>query len=165
MIDHNETITTDNAALEGIRQELNELKDLFVRRLMNDKQKAGLLQTVTDAAQYAFIEPFLNDIILLLDRLCRTEGELSESVIGELLEILGRRGVELIEVPAVFDPVTCRALKSEESETLAPKTVVEVLRNGYTFNGKVLRPADVVVSTAKKQTTNGATPECVDRNT
>ena len=78
----------DEASLHEIRDEIGALRDLFSRRLMNDKQKNELIQTLTDGATFAFIEPFIHDIILLLDRIERSEDEVVRSIRDELLEIL-----------------------------------------------------------------------------
>ena len=74
--------------LHELRSELTALRDLFSRRLMNDKQKAELIQTLTAGANFACIEPFLYDLILLLDRIDGSDDELVQSVQEELMEIL-----------------------------------------------------------------------------
>jgi len=142
--------THDEASLRELRDEIGALRDMFSRRLMNDKQKNELIQTVTDGANFAFIEPFLYDIILLLDRLERSGDEEVLSIRDELLEILERRGVEVIEVKDGFDPKLCRAVRSVESEEVAALTVAQVVRKGYTLSGRVIRPAEVVVARPKR---------------
>ena len=77
----------DEASLHEIRDEIGALRHLFYRRQMNDKQKNELIQTLTDGATFAFIEPFIHDIILLLDRIERSEDEVVRSIRDELLEI------------------------------------------------------------------------------
>ena len=106
----------DEASLHEIRDEIGALRDLFSRRLMNDKQKNELIQTLTDGATFAFIEPFIHDIILLLDRIERSEDEVVRSIRDELLEILERRGVEVIKVSSEFDPKLYKAVRSFESD-------------------------------------------------
>ena len=111
--------------LGEVRAELNALRDLFSRRLMNDKQKNELIQTVTNGANFACIEPFLYDLILLMDRIEGEKEELLQSVREEIMEILERRGVEKIKV-------------------------THIVRSGYTYAGRVVRPAEVVVVKPKK---------------
>ena len=113
---------------------------------MNDKQKAELIQTLTAGANFACIEPFLYDLILLLDRIDGSDDELVQSVQEELMEILERRGVEKIE----FDPRLCKAVRVVESEDAGAMRIGGVLRSGYTFAGRVVRPAEVVVIKPKK---------------
>ena len=128
--------------LHELRSELTALRDLFSRRLMNDKQKAELIQTLTAGANFACIEPFLYDLILLLDRIDGSDDELVQSVQEELMEILERRGVEKIEVASEVDP--------RLSEDAGAMRIGGVLRSGYTFAGRVVRPAEVVVIKPKK---------------
>ena len=128
--------------LHELRSELTALRDLFSRRLMNDKQKAELIQTLTAGANFACIEPFLYDLILLLDRIDGSD--------DELVQILERRGVEKIEVASEFDPRLCKAVRVVESEDAGAMRIGGVLRSGYTFAGRVVRPAEVVVIKPKK---------------
>ena len=48
----------------------------------------------------------------------------------------------------LFDPRRMNAIESEESDTVAADTVLEVYRSGYEWNGEVFRPAQVKVSRA-----------------
>ena len=138
-----------NAATEttlaDVQKEVTELKDLFYRRLMNDKQKTELINSVSAFAQFSFIEPFLNDILLLLDRVDRHDGDFAASVGDELFEIINRRGVERVDTTGAFNPEQHRAVRTEESP-FATGTILSVVRNGFSFNGKIFRPADVVVA-------------------
>ncbi|HEX6256341.1 MAG TPA: nucleotide exchange factor GrpE [Euzebyales bacterium] len=68
---------------------------------------------------------------------------------GELREILERAGLEDVPgVDAPFDPTWHDAVMQVEGETTddgEPK-VAQVLRSGYRFKGRVLRPASVAVT-------------------
>jgi molecular chaperone GrpE (heat shock protein) len=145
MDSNNETNEVNETTLAELKNEVYELKDLFYRRLMNDKQKTELINTVSGLAQFAVIEPFLDDIFLLIDRIERVEDEFSVSVCDELYEILNRRGVEKVDTAGTFNPEHHRVIRTEEM-TADTGTIVEVVRNGYIFNGKVIRFADVVVA-------------------
>lgn len=138
--------THDEESLRELREEVAALRDLFTRRLMEDKQKTELIKTLGDGARFAFIEPFLYEIILLLDRLDRAEDEFSRSVRDELFDILQRRGVERIEVKREFDPRLYKAVRVTESAEVSALTVTGVVRRGYVFSGRVVRPAEVIVA-------------------
>jgi len=73
-----------------------------------------------------------------------------EMTLSRLKEVLRSEGIE--EIPAErgkpFDPFRHEVVASEESDAYEEGTILEVLRKGYTFKGKVLRPA--LVKTAKK---------------
>lgn len=61
-----------------------------------------------------------------------------------LVDALARLGLERLE-PAgeAFDPVQHDAVMHEDSTEVTAPTVAEVLRVGYSWNGRVLRPAMV----------------------
>lgn len=143
-------ISSTRHELSEVREELKALSDLFSRRLMNDKKKNELIQTVTDAANYACIEPFLYDLILLLDRIEGEKDEVVQSIKEELTEILERRGVEKIKVTREFNSKLNKAVRVTESEEVTSLQVVRIVRNGYTYADRVVRPAEVVVARPKK---------------
>ena len=101
--------------LGKIKEELGFLKDLFVRRLNDDKQKAQMINTLDEGARFAFIEPFLTDIILVLDRLEKNDDDFVQSVYEEIYDILHRRRVERIKVTEEFNPALCKAIKSNDN--------------------------------------------------
>jgi molecular chaperone GrpE len=58
---------------------------------------------------------------------------------------------EVRPIPAMgrpFDPRLMNAIETEETGTVPDGTVLEVYRNGYEWNGKVYRPAQVKVAKA-----------------
>lgn len=131
--------------LSAAREDISYLRDLFVRRLNDDKQKNAVIQKLAEGATYAFIEPFLYDIILLLDRLEKSNDDFVASVNEELYGILNRRGVEKIKVTREFNPALYKAVKVSEDPAADMLYVTGIIRNGYTFSGKVVRPAEVAV--------------------
>lgn len=65
----------------------------------------------------------------------------------QLDRLLSQEGVEPIEAKGKpFDPHLEEAVHSVEDRTVPDHTVVDEVRKGYTLNGQVLRPAQVVVS-------------------
>jgi molecular chaperone GrpE len=71
-----------------------------------------------------------------------------EMVHAQLLAVLGKEGVELIDpFGAEFDPNMHQAVSQREDLEVPEHTVVDVLQRGYRMHGRVLRPAMVVVST------------------
>ena len=135
-------------AIGNVSEELQRLSDLFTRRLMEDKQKNVLIDTVTSGASFAFIEPFLSDLILVLDRLDKEEGDFAESLKDELMDILARRGVSELQVSEgeAFNPSYMKAIRMVESEEVSEVIVSAVSRKGYALSGKVIRPTEVIVA-------------------
>lgn len=135
-----------------VKENVKYLQDLFVRRLNDDKQKNGMINHLEKLSSFAFIEPFISELILILDRIDRSEDDFAQSIGEELLGILQRRGVEKIVTTEEFDPAFCKAVRINETIGTDNTKVTQVIRNGYTFSGRVIRPAEVVVSVPKKNT-------------
>ena len=49
---------------------------------------------------------------------------------------------------ALFDPAMHEAVLAQDSTEVAPGTVLQVLQSGYQLNGRLLRPARVIVARA-----------------
>jgi len=77
-----------------------------------------------------------------------------ELAVREFEQILQSEGLSQIEADGQFDPVLHEAVDTREGEN---NMILEVVRKGYNLNGKVLRPAQVVVG----QSTNN-NPELVE---
>jgi molecular chaperone GrpE len=70
-----------------------------------------------------------------------------EMVQKQLIDVLGREGVEVIDpFGEEFDPHVHQAVSQREDASLPEHTVVDVLQKGFRMHGRVLRPAMVVVS-------------------
>lgn len=64
-----------------------------------------------------------------------------------LLDTLKKFNVEPIDAEGrPFDPAYHEAMLMQESNAVAPNTVLTVIQKGYTLNGRVIRPARVIVS-------------------
>jgi molecular chaperone GrpE len=71
----------------------------------------------------------------------------------QLQSLLEKNGVKSIE-PAgqPFDSHFHEAMLAEESDELAPNTIIRVLQKGYLLHERLIRPALVVVAKAKEKT-------------
>jgi molecular chaperone GrpE len=70
-----------------------------------------------------------------------------EMVFGELREVLHNEGLSAIEAEGKpFDPACHEAVVAVEEDGAEAGTVLDVVRTGYEFQGKVLRPAMVKVA-------------------
>lgn len=147
--------------LDGLKEDvaqnagkLDYLSDLFTRRLQNDRQKKALIDKLSDQADFAFIEPFLQDLILVVDRARRearqTRSVFAESVAEEVEGVLERRGVSKIQVREEFDPHLYKAVRREEWAGIEQRRVVGIVRDGYLLGERVVRPAEVIVAVPAK---------------
>ena len=70
------------------------------------------------------------------------------SVLAQMEAILARNGVQRSGRPGeAFDPERHEAVAVRESEDVSDRTVLEVVRSGFAIGDRVLRPAQVIVST------------------
>jgi molecular chaperone GrpE len=93
------------------------------------------------------------EVVDSVDRALRMpvpENELAaglRAVLEQMEAILERQGVERIGTPGErFDPEKHEAIAVRETDEVPDRTVLEVARAGYRVDGRVLRPAQVVVS-------------------
>jgi molecular chaperone GrpE len=142
--------------IEALRRERDELREQVLRkraefenyrkRVERDRQQAW-----TDAAAAIFkgLVPTLDN----LDRALETGNSQDPLWEGmdltrrELLGFLESQGVESHDpVGQPFDPEAHQALSHEPAAGFADGTVVEVFRKGYSYKGRLLRPALVKVA-------------------
>lgn len=142
--------------VDALRAERDELKDRLLRRaaefdnyrkrVERDRAQAGIEST---AAVLKALIPTLDN----LERALGAEGgaaalrEGVELTHRDLLAALQAQGL-VVEDPAGqrFDPARHEALSHEPAAGFAEGDVVEVLRKGYSFRDRLLRPALVKVA-------------------
>nr|ADI21591.1 molecular chaperone GrpE (heat shock protein) [uncultured Oceanospirillales bacterium HF0130_06B06] len=117
-------------------------------------------QDVEKAHKYG-IEKFSAELLVVMDNLERALTSASESKDESVKAI--QDGVSLtlksfndcfakFSIVAVdplgepFDPQLHQAIATQESPDSEPNSVIEVIQKGYTLNGRVIRPAMVMVS-------------------
>jgi molecular chaperone GrpE len=73
----------------------------------------------------------------------------TEMTLKQLDQVLAKFGVEEIAADgATFDPEVHEAMAMQPSAKVKPDHVLTVVQKGYTLNGRVLRPARVLVAKA-----------------
>ena len=140
-------------------EEVVALKDLFLRRLMDDKVKMAALVQLKEQNEILQkkmddknLVSFVNELLLVCDRVERQEtiDDLTESIKSEILDILERRKIYQMEKPEMFNPALHRAVGAVPVSAEVPEdSIVKVVRKGYYFRDQVLRPADVIVASSR----------------
>jgi molecular chaperone GrpE len=75
-----------------------------------------------------------------------------EMTVRQIEELFGREGLDEIKAEGEqFDPFRHEVVSKEVNDTHPENTVVEVIRKGYTFRGKVIRPAMVKIAMKGKK--------------
>jgi molecular chaperone GrpE len=151
------------AALEA---ELAEMKERWMRaEAENANVRARAKKDVDDTRQYA-VQKFATDVVEAAENLRRGIAALPAPAAGQP-EILGkvREGLEGVEHSFLgtlerngikrhdpqgeaFDPNLHQAMAEQESAAHAPGTVIQAWSSAWTLNGRLLRPAMVVVAKA-----------------
>ena len=73
----------------------------------------------------------------------------AQATLRQLHKAFEKAGIKVIDpVSEPFDPAWHEAMVAQESGEFAPDTVMTVVQKGYSLNGRLLRPARVIVSKA-----------------
>jgi len=148
------------AQVETLQEQLAAAQDQALRTaadLQNLRRRAE--QDVEKAHKFA-LERFAGDLLAVVDSLERglelTDVESQahkamregmELTLKLLLDTLKRYQIEPVDPHgAPFDPQHHQAMTTEENAEVEPNTVLRVFQKGYLLNGRLLRPAMVVVS-------------------
>lgn len=150
------------AQLEAAQQAAADERERAVRavaEMENLRRRAA--QDVEKAHKFA-LEKFAAELLPVLDNLERAieladkENEALKPMIeGVELTLKSMQGgvakfglVALDPQNQPFDPNAHQAMSMIENAELAPNTVIAVMQKGYELNGRVIRPAMVMVSKA-----------------
>jgi molecular chaperone GrpE len=120
-------------------------------------------QEIEKARKFA-LERFCGDLLSVVDNLERAlESAGDDQGIASLLEgieltrkglmdVLVKYGVESVDpMGEPFDPETAQAMSMVEQPDAEPNSVIGVMQKGYTLNGRLLRPAMVMVAKAPSE--------------
>ena len=141
-----DAVESDLSALAGERdQYLDQLRRVqadfenYRKRVM--KQQAELTERATEGL-VAELLPVLD----ACDAAAQHGDETAAPIAKALVEVLAKQGLEKVAPEGeAFDPNQHEAVAHEPAEGDEGPTVAEVLRSGYVWKGRVLRPAMVRV--------------------
>ena len=159
-------IATDQSELENALKARDEAqKDLLYLKAEFDNFRKRILREQEQSIKYAN-EKLIAQILPVADLLERALGaakplqsraedkEANNFVAGiemtyrQLINVLTKIGVEFIgTVGEKFDPIRHEAISQRESADDEPGTVLDVLEKGCLLQGRLLKPAKVVVAT------------------
>jgi molecular chaperone GrpE len=155
-------------ALEAANNKAQSNWDLLLRK---EAECQNIQRRSTEEVQKAHkfaLERFANEIVNVVDTmehglaavpLQEDTASMIEALLSGmklthkmLLDTLAKFGITQVNpMGEVFDPAFHEALSMQESTESAPDTILTVLSRGYLINGRLLRPARVVVSRAAAQ--------------
>jgi len=147
--------------IEQIVQEIAQLRDLFVRRLADDKVRARSVELLSDQINVVnrlleerFLETLFRELLLVCDRIEATKEKSAFlwSIYDEILEVFARRDVVQIDELASFNPQIHKAIGTVPvSEDQLPNSIFSIVRNGYMLRDRILRPAEVIVAVVQSE--------------
>ena len=153
--------TGEVAGATELAAELEAAKDAALRAqadAMNVQRRAE--QEIEKARKFA-LERFCGDLLSVVDNLERalesSGDEQGSAALAEgveltrkgFMDVLAKYGVEAVDPTGEpFDPETAQAMSMVEQPDAEPNSVVAVMQKGYLLNGRLLRPAMVMVAKA-----------------
>jgi molecular chaperone GrpE (heat shock protein) len=150
-------MSAPEVSLNTLAAGLDELRDLFRRRLLDDREKRqaiDLLHQRIEALERLrsaeSLRPLVYRVALVIDRLEDPQAhgpDLLASLADELRDLLASFGVEGIDGSGAFD-ARRHEVARVDGGTGSHLRVTQVLRHGYEKDGVVLRAAQVAVERA-----------------
>lgn len=151
---------SEDDEIAQLHEELAAAKDAVLRaqaEVQNAKRRAE--QDVEKARKFA-LERFAGDLLPVADNLERALESASgddevikpiaegvELTLKSLVDVLGKQNIEVVDPNGEpFDPNLHQAMSMIENPEVEPNTVIAVMQKGYTLNGRLIRPAMVMVS-------------------
>jgi molecular chaperone GrpE len=143
-----ESVTTSEVSIEDIAKERDEFKDIALRVQADfenyRKRAATQMSDELDRALGKLVEQLL-PVLDACEAAVAHGVEGVEQVWSSLLGALQKQGLEALDLAGKpFDPALADAVLHEEGDGSEP-VVLEVLRTGYRWKGRVLRAAMVKV--------------------
>jgi molecular chaperone GrpE len=154
------------ARIATLEAELAELRDRWMRSEAEIANVRARARREADEARMFAVQKFATDVVEAAENLRRgldslpahREGESElivkmregfEGVERSFLGLLERNGIVRVDpTGALFDANLHQAMAEEATEAHPPGTVVRAWTHGWTLNGRLLRPAMVVVAKA-----------------
>jgi molecular chaperone GrpE len=148
------------AQLESVRAEAAANYDKFMRAaadLENFRRRAlrekDELRTTATGRVLEDIFPVMDALGLALDAARQPQADIKvlvggvDMVLSQLKSALAKHGLkEINPVGQPFDPHQHESISHQPSPDVKEEHVLTVVRTGYALNGRLLRPASVVVS-------------------
>jgi len=149
-----------NSEIDAMQQQVNQANEQLLRvqaEMQNVRRRAE--RDVENAHKFA-LEKFATELLSVVDNLERalsaiiTEDESQKSVaegieltLKTFIDVLAKFNVEAVEPEGQpFDADLHQAVSTVPNTDVEPNTVIDVFQKGYTLNGRLIRPAMVVVS-------------------
>lgn len=146
--------------IAGLQAELAAARESVLRAQADAQNVMRRAEQDVEKARKFALERFCGELLPVVDNLERAlEATASDSEIVKPLaegveltlrsfhDVLRKFHIEVVEpMGEPFDPKLHQAMSIVENGAVEPNTVVAVMQKGYTLNGRLVRPAMVLVS-------------------
>lgn len=154
---------TPQAQIESLQLQLEQAKEQALRALADTQNARRRAEKDVEGAHKFALEKFCNALLPVVDNLERAQqsaGTSDDAALKSLLQgvelthksfidVLSKFNLEQVDpLGEPFDPQFHQAMSMVENPDAEPNSVLTVMQRGYTLNGRLIRPAMVVVSKA-----------------
>ena len=147
---------------EELQQKLSTLGEQLLREQAEMQNVRRRAQRDVESAHKFALEKFAMELLSVVDNLERAIGAIdaedeSQKAVAEGLELTLKTFIDVLTKHSVlpvdpegqpFDADLHQAVSMVPNAEVEPNTVINVFQKGYTLNGRLIRPAMVVVSTS-----------------
>ncbi|AVI61626.1 nucleotide exchange factor GrpE [Halomonas sp. GFAJ-1] len=150
------------AQVEELELSLAEAKDQALRAAAEAQNVRRRAEQEAEKARKFALEKFVKELLPVVDSLEKALESMQDGAsdvhregvsmtLTMQLGVLNKFGVESIDPQGEpFDPQVHEAMTMVPNPELEPNTVMDVMQKGYLLNGRLVRPAMVVVSQKAK---------------
>ncbi|MGH9399755.1 MAG: nucleotide exchange factor GrpE [Thermoanaerobaculia bacterium] len=149
--------------LSEVQRDLALLKDRHLRKLAEFENLRKRSEREKSEYYRQALASFLGDFLEVADNFQRAldhaRAEELESDFGQGVELIHKQFAELwkryglkeVDTSHGFDPNLHEAVATEESDAVAPQTILKVLQKGYMLQDRLVRPALVKVAVRESE--------------
>ncbi len=160
-----------SARVAELEARCQELEERWLRAQADYQNLRRRGQMELEGALLRTMQPLLDELLLVVDYLdlALSSGATSEEArkLAEGVQLtrtklarsLKLADVEAVPTSGVFDPALHEAAGSVPTDEQPPGTILSTVRPGYTWQGRILRPARVVVATSSSGPTTRTSEE------
>jgi len=149
--------------IHSIQKDLADLKDRHLRKLAEFENHKKRSEKERQEYFKIALAGFVHDFLPVMDNFERAleharpadlESDFGQGVAiirKQIAELWKRYGLIPIDTTGAFDPNLHEAVATEQTDSVPPNTILEVLQKGYFLNERLIRPAFVKVAVRKSE--------------
>ena len=157
---HSDEVVSAEEQVLRLEEELASARDTVLRTKADAQNVTRRAEQDVEKARKFALERFCSELLPVVDNLERALeaaagdndivkpiAEGVELTLKSLQEVLKKFHIETLDPQGEpFDPQLHQAMSMVENGDVEPNTVIAVMQKGYTLNGRLVRPAMVMVS-------------------